>query len=266
MKIKSLISGLAVFLVAAMAAVSCTEEIALPDTLSSAPSFSFEATDNADVKFTVITTADSWEYTAPEWVVAQRAGNTLILNVRDNEGEARVGRVIITSGEAEPIRITIYQAEYVPVPGPQVSVTFNNKAASENFQVVGGTATGKLSISIAEAIEEDIEVEVALDRPYATEYAYLKRTQFVAVSEDDVTFASSTLTIPAGETESEEVEVTINCGTLEFAENYLVPLVAKVKSNAGVLPLDAKRVNYVITRSNPKEGKVKNALFFEVND
>lgn len=267
MKIKSLISGLAAILVAAMATISCTQEIALPDTLQSATSFTFDATDNADVTFTVISTAEKWEYTAPQWVVAERVGSTLIINVQDNDGEARVGRIVITSSDADPIRITVYQKEFVVVNnGPKLAVKFNNKAEKESFQIAGGAAKGSVSVSIEGALDEDLVVEIGLDLPYVTEYSFIKDAVFTAIPEESVEFSATELVIPAGKSESEPVEVTIDGGLLEFGEGYLVPLVAKVKSGAGVFAQDAKRINYVLTRSNPKEGKVKNALFFEVND
>ena len=251
-----------------MASVSCTKE-AVKDTLSVQPSaaLEFEATDNADVTLTVTTTADKWEFTAPAWVVAERVEGTLVLNVEDNAGAARVGRITFTAGNAEPVRVNVYQAapiqEETP-DGPKVAVTLNNKAASDVFQLTTGVATGAVSVSIAEAVAEDLVVELALDLPYTSEYAFIKGDSYAAIPTESVTFAATELTIPAGQTESEPVEVTIDCAALGFGEGYLVPILATVKSGAASFAMDAKRVNYVVMRSNPRT--TKQVVYIEVND
>ena len=146
MKIKSLLIAATMF---AAAVVSC-QKVTPADELSVKPSaaLSFEATGNADVTLTVTTTADKWEFTAPAWVVAERVEGTLVLNVEDNAGAARVGRITFTAGNADPVRVNVYQAapvqEETPV-GPKVAVTLNNKAASDVFQLTTGVATGAVS-------------------------------------------------------------------------------------------------------------------------
>ena len=266
MKIKSLL--LAATMLAA-AVVSCTK--ATPaDELSVKPSaaLSFEASGNTDVTLTVTTTAEKWEYTAPEWVVATREGATLKVNVADNaDAKARVGRLVFTAGSAEPVRINVHQAGFVeeetePVAG--VAVTLNNKADGDFFQFTSGAVTGSISVSIAEAVSEDIVVSVALDLPYTSEYAFIKGDSYAAIPAEAVTFASAELTIPAGQTESAPVEVTIDGAALGFGEGYLVPILASVKSGAAQFAMDAKRVNYVIMKSNPRT--TKQVVYIEVND
>lgn len=268
MKIKSLISGLAAFMVAAMATVSCTKAT-VQDTLSVQPSaaLSFEATDNADVTLTVTTTAEKWEFTAPAWVVAERVDGTLVLNVEDNAGAARVGRITFTAGNAEPVRVNVYQAAPVQEEtpdGPKVAVTLNNKADSDFYQLTSGAQTLSVSVSVAEAAAEDIVVELALDLPYVNEYAFIKGDSYAAIPEAAVTFAATELTIAAGATESETVELTVDGSALGFGQGYLVPLLAKVKSGAASFAMDAKRVNYVIMKANPRV--TKQVVYLEVND
>ena len=268
MKIKSLISGLAAFMVAAMATVSCTKAT-VQDTLSVQPSaaLSFEATDNADVTLTVTTTAEKWEFTAPAWVVAERVEGTLVLNVEDNAGAARVGRITFTAGNAEPVRVNVYQAAPVQEEtpdGPKVAVTLNNKADSDFYQLTSGAQTLSVSVSVAEAAAEDIVVELALDLPYVNEYAFIQGDSYAAIPEAAVTFAATELTIAAGATESETVELTVDGSALGFGQGYLVPLLAKVKSGAASFAMDAKRVNYVIMKANPRV--TKQVVYLEVND
>lgn len=265
MKIKSLLIAATMF---AAAVVSC-QKVTPADELSVKPSaaLSFEATGNADVTLTVTTTADKWEFTAPAWVVAERVEGTLVLNVEDNAGAARVGRITFTAGNAEPVRVNVYQAAPVQEEtpgGPKVAVTLNNKADSDFFQLTAGSVTASVSVSVAEAAAEDIVVELTLDLPYVNEYAFINDDSYAAIPEQAVTFAANELTIAAGATESETVELTIDGSALGFGEGYLVPLLAKVKSGAASFAMDAKRVNYVIMKSNPRT--TKQVVYIEVND
>lgn len=255
----------------AAAVVSC-QKVTPADELSVKPSaaLSFEATGNTDVTLTVTTTAEKWEYTAPEWVVATREGATLKVNVADNTAaNARVGRLVFTAGSAEPVRINVHQAGLVeedntetPVAG--VAVTLNNKAEGDFFQLTSGAATGSISVSIAEAVTEDIVVSVALDPEYAREYSFIQGDSYTAIPAEAVTFAATELTIAAGQTESEAVEVTIDGAALGFGEGYLVPILATVKSGAASFAMDAKRVNYTVMKANPRT--TKQVVYLEVND
>lgn len=268
MKIKSLLIAATMF---AAAVVSC-QKVTPADELSVKPSaaLSFEATGNTDVTLTVTTTAEKWEYTAPEWVVATREGATLKVNVADNTAaNARVGRLVFTAGSAEPVRINVHQAGLVeedntetPVAG--VAVTLNNKAEGDFFQLTSGAATGSISVSIAEAVAEDIVVSVALDPEYAPEYSFITGDSYTAIPAEAVTFAATELTIAAGQTESEAVEVTIDGAALGFGEGYLVPILATVKSGAASFAMDAKRVNYTVMKANPRT--TKQVVYLEVND
>ena len=265
MKIKSLLIAATMF---AAAVVSCTK-VTPADELSVKPSaaLSFEATGNADVTLTVTTTAEKWEFTAPAWVVAERVEGTLVLNVEDNAGAARVGRITFTAGNADPVRVNVYQAapaqEETP-DGPLVAVTLNNKADSDFYQLTSGAQTLSVSVSVAEAAAEDIVVELALDLPYVNEYAFLQGDSYAAIPEAAVTFAATELTIAAGATEYETVELTVDGSALGFGQGYLVPLLAKVKSGAAAFAMDAKRVNYVIMKANPRV--TKQVVYLEVND
>ena len=268
MKIKSLLIAATML---AAAVVSCTK-VTPADELSVKPSaaLSFEATGNTDVTLTVTTTAEKWEYTAPEWVVATREGATLKVNVADNTAaNARVGRLVFTAGSAEPVRINVHQSGLVeedntetPVAG--VAVTLNNKAEGDFFQLTSGAATGSISVSIAEAVAEDIVVSVALDPEYAREYSFIQGDSYTAIPAEAVTFAATELTIAAGQTESEAVEVTIDGAALGFGEGYLVPILATVKSGAASFAMDAKRVNYTVMKANPRT--TKQVVYLEVND
>lgn len=269
MKFKSFFKGFAAALVAVVAVAACTKPVEEPDTLSVQPSaaLTFKAVENADVTLTVTTTADKWEYTAPAWVTAEVAGETLVVNVAENTGKARVGRISFTAGNAHPVNVNVYQEAPVveaPTPGDAVAATLNNKAETDFFQLTAGSVEGSISVSIAEAVAEDLVFTVALDPEYVQEYSFITGDTYAAVPEQAVTFASAEITIPAGETESAPVAVTVDGSVLGFGEGYLVPILASVKSGAAEFAMDAKRVNYVVMKANPRT--TKQVVYIEVND
>lgn len=268
MKFKSLFKGFAAALIAIAAASACTQQAEELDTLSVQPSaaLSFEADGNADVTLTVTTTADEWGYTAPEWVTATPAGETLIVNVQDNTGKARVGRISFTAGTAHPVNINVHQAApKAEVPsGETVAATLNNKAESDFFQLTSGTVTGSVSVTLASAAAEDVVVELTLDPRYVEEYSFITGDVYEAVPTEAVSFAKAEVTIAAGETESEAVEVVVDGAALGFGQGYLVPVMAVVKSGNASFATDAKRVNYVVMKANPRT--TKQVVYLEVND
>lgn len=254
---------------AVVAVAACTPQAEEQDTLSVQPSaaLTFQAAENADVTLTVTTTADAWEYTAPEWVKTEVAGETLIVNVAENTGKARVGRISFTAGNAHPVNINVHQEAPVveeETPAECVAATLNNKAETDFFQIVSGSAEGSISVSIAEAVAEDLVFTVALDPEYVREYSFITGDSYTAVPEQAVTFGAAEIVIPAGSTESEPVSVTVDGSILGFGEGYLVPMLASVKSGAAEFAIDAKRVNYVVMKANPRT--TKQVVYIEVND
>lgn len=269
MKFKSFFKGFAAALMAVVAVAACTPQAEEQDTLSVQPSaaLTFQAAENADVTLTVTTTADAWEYTAPEWVKTEVAGETLIVNVAENTGKARVGRISFTAGNAHPVNINVHQEAPVveeETPAECVAATLNNKAETDFFQIVSGSAEGSISVSIAEAVAEDLVFTVALDPEYVREYSFITGDSYTAVPEQAVTFGAAEIVIPAGSTESEPVSVTVDGSILGFGEGYLVPMLASVKSGAAEFAIDAKRVNYVVMKANPRT--TKQVVYIEVND
>ena len=86
MNFKSLFLSAAAVLLSVAATTSCTQKVQENDTLSVEPSsaIEFEAKDNEAVRLTVTTTASEWNYTAPEWIEAQKEGNVLVVNAKEN--------------------------------------------------------------------------------------------------------------------------------------------------------------------------------------
>ena len=82
--------------------LSCEEQEPIAEetnTLEVTPSdpISFLASGNAAVTLTVTTDADSWDYTAPEWIVATQEENTLSVNAKDNTEASRRGSAVSNS-------------------------------------------------------------------------------------------------------------------------------------------------------------------------
>ena len=72
----------------------------------------FRACGNEDAALVVVTDAEAWNCTAPEWALLQRQGNVLEVNVRDNAtGTPRTGRLDFTAGDAAAVGVKIIQAE-----------------------------------------------------------------------------------------------------------------------------------------------------------
>ena len=261
MKFKSLLKGFAATIMVVATVAACSKQADELDTLSVQPSaaLSFETEGNSAVTLNVTTSATAWEYTAPEWVAAEVAGQTLVVNVEDNAGLSRVGRISFTAGTARPVHVNVYQAG-----SNSLAATLANKAEGDFFQLTSESVTGSVAVTIPAAAAEDLVFELSLDPEYLEEYCFLNGGSFELVSEDAVSFASAEVTIPAGETESEPVEVVISGVDLDFGQGYLVPVIATLKSGSASFALDANRVNYIVMKANPRT--TKQVVYLEVND
>lgn len=60
----------------------------------------------------IATNAVKWNYTAPDWIIAEAGEGTLIVNAADNTGDTRQGVITITAGTAEPEEIEVCQKAY----------------------------------------------------------------------------------------------------------------------------------------------------------
>lgn len=271
MKLTSIFKSMAAIAFAAAAVVSCkTDKIETPDTLSVEPkeTINFLATDNQSVDLKVTTNAESWDFSAPEWVKAEKKGDILSVNAEDNTGDERLGRITITAGAAEPVKINVVQAaagSVEPGPGDGVSVKFN-QVTEDKFVYIKSetTATVKVNISIEEAVDYDIVATVEFDEKYLDEYNLVNGSDCKLFPKDKATF-SAELKIEKGKTVSSDLEVSLDASEIDFGSGYLVPLRAKAGEESGaVIARENSRVNYIVMRQNPRT--IKNVLYFEVND
>ena len=96
----------------AAAVLSCKKDEIKQETLEVSPSkdLQFLAKGNEDAVLTISTNASSYEVDAEEWVITQKDGNKLSVNVTDNESAERSCDMTISAGTAEPVVIKITQA------------------------------------------------------------------------------------------------------------------------------------------------------------
>ena len=96
----------------AAALVSCKENELEQETLEVSPSgdIRFRAKGNEAKVLTISTNASTYEVDAEEWVITQKDGNKLSVNVRDNKSAERSCDMTISAGTAEPVVIKITQA------------------------------------------------------------------------------------------------------------------------------------------------------------
>lgn len=276
MKIKSLLFGLPAIILSAMTFASCEPKEGETDTLSVEPSDAivFQASDNEDVRLTVTTTAKDWEYTAPEWIKATREGDVLVVNVKENNTseDALLGRISFTAGTAEPVNVSVMQdglngggtVDPETVPATLLDASGNNDIRIEMAKELQVNAELKLTLS--KASTENVEVRVAVDESYISEYDYIHGTSSVILPADvySLSVGGTKLTIAAGETEV-AVPFSFNGESLEFGIQYLLPLKAEVISgNASFLKNSDARVNYAVIRKSPRS--CKQLCVMEFND
>lgn len=261
--------------------LSCEEQEPIAEetnTLEVTPSdpISFLASGNAAVTLTVTTDADSWDYTAPEWIVATQEENTLSVNAKDNTEASRVGRIEFIAGNAEPVTVTVMQEEGSGSQGGNEGGASIKDSANEGPDVelsveytsldAIADATAEVKVVLKEAVAEEVTVTLGYDAAYLNEFKLTHDDMECELfPEAALTFSSNTLTVPAGQTESTPVTVTMDMDAegVSSMVTYLVPVYAESAEGAEVASADA-RVNYLVKRSLKKE--VKNVVYFEVND
>jgi len=272
MKIKSFFKGFAIAALAVAAAVSCKEkeEPVVADSLSVEPSaaITFKAAGNADVTLAVTTNVEEWSFTAPEWAVATKEGATLVVNAQDNASkDSRLGRIVISAGAADPVKINVMQegnegGAEPPVPGDKVAGAL---AADTDATIFLGSSavTASFTFSVASALAADAVIELSLDPEYLAEFSFIMGDAYELLPEANVTFPA-TVTLPAGQTSVSGEVSLVASGDMNFGQGYLVPLVATVKSGDVTIASADKRANFVAMRQN--ERTCKQVVYLEVND
>lgn len=115
--------------------VSCQEKGLEETTLEVSPreDIMLNADGNKDVVLEVVTNTEKWNVEKTEWITARQDGNKLFVNAQANLDESeRPGRITISAGNAEPVKINVLQAaaaknEIVLSLTPSDPISFNAK-------------------------------------------------------------------------------------------------------------------------------------------
>lgn len=270
MKFLKKITG--VFILLTLGLTSCKEEVEIKNSLSVSPdtALEFNATDNKEIMLTVITDAEEWNYTTPDWITAEKDGNTLIVNVVNNFGEARAGSINFTAGTAKQVKINVLQHEPNTDndgEGIKITGTINDKSGGNNIKVILDKATNKatvtLRLTVDKILQNDAEVSIFVDEEYLNEYNYINKTSYVILPNNAISKTEWPIII-ASETNEAEFSIEIDGTILNYSNKYLLPLKVKAKKGDVVFANTESRVNYVINKINPKE--VKQMCIMEFGD
>ena len=168
---------------------SCQEETQeeTKDTLEVTPSsvLEFSASGNDAVAVAVITDASSWDFSADEWILAEKTEDGLSVNVQDNDtGASRQGEIGISAGSAVPVKIQVTQRaesfiELSPAEindngdGAEYEVTVTT--SGEDWTLVGGDTEEPdwCTVSAKEGVSGDVVTfTVAQNDSEAKEYTW----------------------------------------------------------------------------------------------
>lgn len=274
MKMKNLWKMAASLILAPAIMFSCQKKDDLKtNTLEVSPSetVQFKASGNTPVVLTVTTDADSWAFTAPEWIEATKDGNTLSVNAKDNTSStSRSGRISFSAGNAEKVNVPVLQDASNGGSGSTAEASIIDSDTNENDMTLTLSSTepvhtSHIKLVLAQPAAQDMEVKLALDMEYAAEYSFTHdNIACENLPEDKVTFGNNAvLKISAGQTESEPVEISIDATDCMNQTNYLVSVV--VSESEGLdFGVDSKRINYLVSKKLPKQ--IKNVVYLEVNN
>lgn len=231
----------------------------------------FEAAGNQAVKLTVTTNAPDWSFTYPEeWMTASKEGNTLTVNALDNEGDARVGQIVVSTSEGEKsVKIAVTQKAGDGASGEVEAVTGSLSSADElkiEFPAENPQAVVKtLTFTLEKAVSSDVQLMISFDERRVEEYNFDNGTEYVVFPAEALSVANDGLvTVKKGET-SASVEVTVSpSDKLAYVTTYMIPLRAVAKTEGLTVKSDAEYVDLLVSKASSK--KIRNICYFEVND
>lgn len=251
---------------------SCKEEVEIKNSLSVSPgkALEFKATGNEDVVLTVTTDAEKWSYTASEWIIAKQDGNTLIINVADNNGDSRAGNIKFNAGTADEVKINVLQHNSEngnEIEDGKIAASIKDENGKSDvrsfFDDKTNKITLKLKLTLSEALQSDANISVFMDKDYLDEYNYANYSSCVYLPDNSLSSYEWPVTISAGSKEA-EISIEVNCTDLVYATNYLLPLKANIVNDDVTFPNKDSRVNYVISKTKQKE--VKQMCIMEFNN
>ena len=216
--------------------------------------------------------ADSWDYTAPEWIVATQEENTLSVNAKDNTEASRVGRIEFIAGNAEPVEIQVTQTgKPAPVDGQLADQTSTDDPVRVTMKQ-GATAYPVTPVlKLASALEDAGNITLYYDEAVVDTWnSYGGVPVCEKLPEGSYTLPEEGFTIPAGQTDV-QLPIEINLENLEYETSYMLVLKVQAKSdNIGDVSCGNDGLRYIITTAKepakPVDKTRKNLAILEVND
>lgn len=244
----------------------------------------FEAAGNQAVELTVTTNAPDWSFTcSEEWMTAEKSGDKLTVNAQDNDGEARVGQIVVTTSEGEKsVRIAVTQKAVGDEPEPEVTIAGSLSTAGETTLTFPAEEAQAIKTTLTFTLEKvaasDVQVLISFDERRVEEYNFDNGTEYVSFPAQSVTVANDgLLTVGQGET-SASIEVTLQPdASLQSGTTYMASFRAEPQTEGVTAGEQARYVDLFVNRAepvtpdpepgtDPSQKKMRNICYFEVND
>ena len=210
----------------AAAVLSCKKDEIKQETLEVSPSkdLQFLAKGNEDAVLTISTNASSYEVDAEDWVITQKDGNKLSVNVEDNKSAERSCDMTISAGTAEPVVIKITQAageaDAISVaPTPLLFKASGNE--SQTLTVTTNVEDWTYDLSFGENEEEGwftVKADEADPKSLVVTVSDYAETDGERVGSIDFSAGDATASVPVRQSAKDIVEVNPS-GPLTFAWN-----------------------------------------------
>ena len=264
----------------AAAVLSCKKDEIKQDeikqeTLEVSPSedLQFLAKGNKDAVLTISTNASTYEVDAEEWVLTQKDGNKLSVNVTDNESAGRSCDMTISAGTAEPVVIKITQTgKPAPVNGQLADQTSTDDPVRVTMEQGAAAYTVTPVLKLASALEDAGSMTLSYDETGVDNWNSLDGVPVCEkLPENSYTLPEGGFTIPAGQTDV-PLPIEINLENLEYETSYMLVLKVQAKSdNIGDVSCGNDGLRYIITTAKEPAKPVdhstrKNVAILEVND
>ena len=226
--------------------------------VSTTHSLQFAPDNNEDAVIEVATNCDSWEYRAPEWVIATKTENSLIVNVTANEGDARTDSIVFTAKDVAAVAVTISQSAHI------AEATLNNLTDNESHDITDNTWCGEVNVTLSTPASNDIVVALAIDNQYQHIDAIGDICPVVPI--DAISFSQPEVTISQGKSQSDNVSITVDATMLTPNVTYVVPIYATIQSGNATIAQESSKVIFIITQHKEEERSIKQVVYLEVND
>ena len=236
---------------------ACMEKIPMTTlSISTTHSMLFAANNNADALIEINTNSDSWEYIAPEWVVATKGDKSLIVNVADNDGDVRTDSIIFTAGTAEAVVLPITQSAHI------ATAILNNLIEGDTHEITTDQWSCSLNAILTAPAINDVTIALSINHKYT--YFDINGNRTPVVPDEAISFSQQELTIKDGSTLSDTTTVTVDATLLTPGITYALPVYGEIKSGNAEFAVNTKLAVYYIKRKG--ERTVKQIVYLEVNN